>query len=56
MQRVACYAGSMNKDPFVSVRIKRSLRAKVYRLMKELAKKTGKQVKLHEAFEAQFKK
>lgn len=46
----------MNKDGFVSVRIKKSVRTKARRLAAALTKEKGKQVKLHEAFDFQFRK
>lgn len=45
----------MNNDPFVSVRVRKSVRNKARKLADALAKEKGKQVKLHEAFDYKFK-
>jgi hypothetical protein len=46
----------MKKDPFVSVRVRKSVRSKARALAEKMAAESGKQVKLHEAFDHQFKK
>jgi hypothetical protein len=43
-----------DKDPFVSVRVRRSVRTKAYKLSKKLTEEKGKHVKLHEAFDHRF--
>jgi hypothetical protein len=45
----------VNKGDFVSVRIKKSVRAKARKLAEALAKQKGHHVKLHEAFDHKFK-
>jgi hypothetical protein len=48
------YSGFMKKDPFVSVRIKKSVRTKARKLAEELSSHSGTHVKLHEAFDHKF--
>jgi len=50
------YSDDMNyNDEFVPVRIKRSVRAKAYKLAEKIRKETGKKPKLHEVFDIKFK-
>lgn len=54
LRRKTCYDDSMKNDPFVSVRIRKSVRTKARKLADQLTKERRTHVKLCEAFDYKF--